>query len=279
MARTYVGFNVDTTEAAALTGFLQKLSIDIKSARHISPVLKYTHVIMSQAFTEYMATVAPAQQSRFHHVYEWGQVGDPTAKLWDDKLIGNGANRTATFTWRASKQTVPVRPDFKEVGVKQIHVFVWKAPVMEYGKNIVIEPKRGKFISYFTGPTDPESKYPGPGGEEPTITTNPIRVTDPGGAMVKGSFTAEYVAWWGGSGAQGVFESSIRRVLEEDLGKMPIESATKPFRRARAKKLSIASIADAEAAQRAGAAAAKKFLEARSRKYIEAARAREGLIG
>jgi hypothetical protein len=278
MARTYVGFNVDIAEASALTGFLQKLSLDIKSSRHIGPVLKYTHVIMSKAFTEYMATVAPAQQSRFHHVYEWGQVGDPTAKLWDDKLIGNGANRTATFQWRASKQTVPVRPDFKEVGVKQIHVFVWKAPVMEYGKNIVIEPKRGKFLAYFTGPTDPEGKYPGPNSDQRVITDSPIHVTDPGGNMVKGSFTREYVSWWGGSGAQAVFESSVRKVLEDDLGKMPIEMATKPFRRARTKSIGLASIADAEAAQRAGAAAAKKYLESRSRKYIEAARAREGLI-
>lgn len=270
MARNYIGFNVDIAEASALTGFLQQLSTEIKTARHIGPVLKYTHVIMSQAFTDYMAAVAPAQQSRFHHVYEWGQVGDPTAKLWDDKLIGNGANRTATFQWRASKQTVPVRPDFKEVGVKQIHVFVWKAPVMEYGKNIVIEPKRGKFLAYFTGPTSPAGKY------ERQVTQNPIHVTNPGGQMVKGSFTKEYVSWWGGTGAQGVFDSSIRKVLEDELGKMPIESATKPFRRARTKSFAISTPGNAAAAQRAGAAAAKKYMESRSRKYIEAARAREG---
>lgn len=272
MARNYVGFNVDTAESAALTGFLQELSMGIKTSRHIGPILKYTHVVMSQAFTDYMATVAPAQQSRFHHVYEWGQVGDPTAKLWDDKLIGGGATRTATFSWRASKQTVPVRPDFKEVGVKQIHVFVWKASVMEYGKNITIKPKRGKFLAYFTGPTNPSNKY------QRQVTQNPIHVTNPGGIMTKGSFTREYVSWWGGSGADGVFNSTIRRILEEDLGKMPIESATKPFRRARTKTVGIGVVADSAAAQRAGAAAAKKYLEARSRKYIEAARAREGFI-
>jgi len=272
MAKKYIGFNVDIAESAALTGFLQELSMGIKTSRHIGPVLKYTHVIMSQAFTDYMSVVGPAQPSRFHHVYEWGQIGDPTAKLWDDKLLGSGATRTATFSWRASKQTVPVRSDFKDVGVKQIHVFVWKAPVMEYGKNILIEPKRGKFLAYFTGPTNPSMKY------ERQITQNPIHVTDPGGPLVKGSFTKEYVSWWGGSGAQEVFNSSIRRVLEEDLGKMPIESATKPFRRARTKTFAINTIADAEAAQRAGALAAKKYLESRSRKYIEAARAREGII-
>lgn len=272
MARKYVGFNVDTAEASALSGFLKKLSTDIKTTRHIGPVLRYTHAVMSDAFTEYMSAVAPAQQSRFHHVYEWGQIGDPTARLWEDKLIGGGSDRTATFTWKASKQSVPVRQDFLDAGVKKIHVFVWKAPVMEYSKNISIEPKRGKFLAYFTGPTTPEGKY------EMQFSTKPIEVTNPGGEMVKGSFTREYVSWWGGAGASNTFDKIIRRVLEEDLGKMPIEETTRPFRRARNKRFSMSTLADSAAAERAGASAATKFLNARSRKYIEAARAREGIV-
>lgn len=273
MARTYVGFNTDISEAAALSGFLKQLSTKIGTARHIGPVLKYTHAVMSDEFTEYMSVVSAAQQSRFHHVYEWGQIGDPTAKLWEDKLIGGGNARTATFTWKASKQVVPVREDFREAGVKQIHVFVWKAPVMEYGKNITIRPKRGKFIAYFTGPTNPDTKYP------MKITKNPITVTDPGGEMTKGSFTREYVSWWSGTGAQGVFESTIRRVLEEDLGKMPIESVTKKFRRSSSKTFTMQTIVSADAAERAGRAAADRYLNSRSRNYIEAARARERIIG
>lgn len=271
--RNFIGFNVDTAESSALAGFLKALSLEIKTDRHIGPVLKYTHAVMSDAFTEYMSVVGPAQASRFHHVYEWGQVGDPTAKLWNDVLIGGGASRTATFQWKASKQVVPVRDDFREAGVRQIHVFVWKAPVMEYGKNITIAPKRGKFLAYFTGPTNPENKY------KMQFTSKPIQVVNPGGPLTKGSFTREYVSWWGGDGAQSVFESSIRRTLEEDLGKMPIEAATKPFRRAKNKTFTINAIGEAAAAEKAGAAAAKKYLNARSAKYIEAARARERLIG
>lgn len=272
MARTNVGFSVDTQEASALAGFLKTLSVQIKSDRHIGPVLKYTHSIMSQEFTDFMTTIAPTQHSRFHHVYEWGQVGDPTAKLWNDTLTGHGNNRVASFSWRASKQLVPVREDFKDAGVKQIHVFVWKAPVMEYGTNITIAPKRGNVLAYFTGPTSTEGKY------KMQFTQSPIEVVNPGGSLVKGSFTRTYVSWWGGSGAQGVFESKIRRVLEQDLGRMPIESATKPFRRARTKTFGMATIANAEAAEKAGAAAAMKYLQARSNNYIAAARARERII-
>lgn len=273
MARNYVGFNTDISEASALAGFLKQLSLKIGTDRHIGPVLKYTHEMMSDEFTEYMSVVSAAQPSRFHHVYEWGQVGDPTSKLWDDKLIGGGNNRVATFTWRASKQVVPVREDFREAGVKQIHVFVWKAPVMEYGKNITIRPKRGKFLAFFTGPTAPEMKY------QMKVTKNPINVTAPGGQMTKGSFTREYVSWWSGSGAQGVFESKVRRILEEDLGKMPIESVTKKFRRPSTKTFTLQTIASASAAEAAGKAAADRYLNSRSRNYIEAARARERIVG
>ncbi|QOI67434.1 hypothetical protein SEA_BEUFFERT_32 [Streptomyces phage Beuffert] len=270
--RKFLGFNVDTSEGAALSGFLKELSLKIGTPRHIGPVLKYTHALMSQEFTDYMAVVAAAQTSRFHHVYEWGQVGDPTAKLWDDKLIGGGNNRTATFTWRASKQLVLVSQEAQDVGVKQIHVFAWKAPVMEYGKNITIEPKRGEYLSLFTGPTKQGGKW------KLRVFKGPVTVTNPGGKMTKGSFTREYVSWWGGTGAQGVFESKVKKVLEEDLGRMPIESVTKQFRRANTKTFKMSTIGEAEAAEKAGRAAAQKYLNGRSNNYIQAARARERII-
>lgn len=269
MAKPFVGFNADTAEASVLAGFLNRLSVDIKTSRHIGPVLKYTHSVMAQEFDDFMSLIAASAPSRFHHVYEWGQTGDPGARLWSDVLSGGGNDRIATFTWKASKQTVPVRPDFKEAGVKQIHVFVWKAPVMEYGTDITIRPKRGPYLAYFTGPTTPEGKY------DMKVTKNPITVKNPGG-MTQGAFTKAYIDWWGGAGAQSVFESKIRRVLEQDLGKMPIEDATRKFRRAKNKTFSMRTLGPT--AEAAGAAAAKKYLESRSRNYIEAARARERLI-
>jgi len=272
MARPSVGFSVDTTEAAALAGFLKTISVQVNTERHIGPVLKYTHAVMSDEFTQFMSVRAPAQPERFHHVYEWGQIGDPTAKLWVDNLSGNGNNRLATFTWRASKQMVPVRSDFQEAGVKKIHVFVWKAPVMEYGQNLTIRPKRGSILAYFTGPTNPEGKY------KMQFTRKPIQVSNTGGKLTKGAFTREYISWWSGSEGEAVFNTQIRRVLEEDLGRMPIESVTSKFRRARSKTIGMATIAEADAAEAAGAAAATKYLMGRSAKYIEQAKARERII-
>lgn len=267
-----IGFNSDTREAAALAGFMAQLSLEMGTTRHIGPVLKYTHSLMVDEFINYMTVIAGAEPSRFHHVYEWGQVGDPSARLWQDVLVGGGNSRVATFTWRASKQTVPVRDDFKAAGVKQIHVFVWKAPVMEYSTGLTITPKRGNVLAYFTGPTNPDNKY------KMQFTKNPIRVKNPGGPMTRGAFTREYVKWWGGDAGSNVFNSKIKKVLEEDLGRMPIESATAPFRRIRSKNFTIQTPADYDSAMKAGAAAAKKYLAERDNKYIEAAKARERLV-
>lgn len=270
--RGWVGFNVDFAEAAALSGFLKTLSTEIKTARHIGPVLKYVHSIMSEEFTEYMSVLAAAQPSRFHHVYEWGEAGNPGAKLWEDTLVGGGNSRIATFRWRASKQMVPVRGDFEAGGVKKIHVFVWKAPVMEYNTPVRIEPKRGKFLAFFTGPTTPGNKY------KMQFTQNAINVQNPGGKMTTGAFTREYVSWWGGAGSDGTFESRIRRILEDDLGRMPIESVTKKFRRPTTKTFKLQTLGSASKAEAYGKAAARKYLGERTNKYIEAAKARERII-
>jgi len=272
MAKGFVGFNVDFAEASALSGFLKTLSTEIKTTRHIGPVLRYVHSVMSQEFTEYMSVLAASAPSRFHHVYEWGEAGNPGAKLWDDKLVGGGNNRIATFQWRASKQIVPVRDDFLTGGVKRIHVFVWKAPVMEYNQAITIAPKRGKFLAYFTGPTTPEGKY------KMQFTSKPITVTNPGGSQTTGAFTREYVSWWGGAGANAIFDSRLRETLASDLGKMPIEVATKKFRRATTKTFKLQTMGSSAEAEAYGAAAARKYLNGRSNKYIEAAKARERII-
>jgi hypothetical protein len=267
-----IGFNVDTTEAAALAGFLKTLSLEIKTSRHIGPVLKYTHAVMSDEFTDYMSLISNAQPSRYHHVYEWGQIGDPNAKLWDDVLTGGGNNRVATFRWRASKQLVPVREDFAAVGVKKIHVFVWKAPVMEYAKTVHIEPQRGSFLATFTGPTTPKGKY------KMSLIRGGIDVTNPGGKLVKGAFTAAYVNWWSGPQGSATFDSKIRQVLEQDLGKMPIEEVTKKFRKPRTKTIAMTTAGDSRVAEAVGSEAAKKYLAARSARYIEQAKARERII-
>lgn len=260
-----IKITADTSDANYMTGFLKGMSEQIRTDQHMGPVLKYVHAELAQAFDEYMTAIAGADPSRFHHVYEWNQIGNPRAKLWNNVLRGHGGNRTATWTWRASKTIVPVTQEAKDAGVQQIHVFVWKAPVMEYATNITIRPSRKTGLAYFTGPTSD------PGRWQLNFTKSPIDVQNPGGAQVKGAFTAAFIEWWsetGGAGAE--FSRRIRRVLEQDFKEMP--NSFKRGTRTRTKTFSIQGEA-------AGGRAAEAWLRARDNKYIEMAAQRARLMG
>lgn len=269
-------FYVDTNQASSLAGFLKEVSVKIGTPQYIGPVLQYVHSKMSDEFSVHMSAAAKAAPERFHHVYEWGGLGDTNSQLWQDVLRGNSNVRMATFIWKASTKTVPVRADFQELGVQQVHIFTWKAPVMEFDTNIRITPKRGSGLSYYTGPTNPVDKWP------VAFWEGPITVQFPGGREVKGAFTHEYVNWWAGSGAAEIFANKIRRLLEHDLADMPLGTALGPFRsgtRSRSKTAGFLAMADAEKAEEVGKMAARAWLAARSRSYISGAVARAAIIG
>lgn len=267
---------VDVTQGMATAGFLKEVSVKIGTPQYVGPVLKWVHQKMSEAFSEHMATLAPHNQAEFHHVYEWDQIGDPSAQLWRDVLVGGGATRMATWEWLASKTVVPVVHPEAIGKVKQIHIFTWKAPVMEYDTEITIAPKRGEWLAYFTGPPGDNTS------EELRFTKEPITVQNPGGPATKGAFTKEYVSWWGGEGSATEFRMRIQRLLEHDLAGMPLNSVSGAFRagtRSRNKPIGIVSIADATAAEEAGRRAARLWLEKRNKNYIAGAISREAISG
>lgn len=260
-----VKITADTSGADFLTGYLKGLSTEIRTDQHMGPVLKYVHAELAAAFDDYMTAISTAMPSQFHHVYEWNQIGNPGAKLWKNVLRGHGGSRTATWTWRASKTIVPVTQEAQDVGVEQIHVFVWKAPVMEYATDITINPTRKTGLAFFTGPTSD------PGRWELNFTKSPITVQNPGGAQVKGAFTTAYLEWWsetGGAGAE--FSNRIRRVLEQDFSQMP--DSFKRGTKVRTKTFTLTG-------ESAGHKAAQAWLRARDNKYIEMAAGRARMMG
>lgn len=262
---TGVKITADTSGANFLTGYLKGLSEEISTDQHMGPVLKYVHAELARAFDDYMTAVSTSDPSRFHHVYEWNQIGNPQAKLWKNVLRGQGGNRTATWTWRASKTIVPVTQEAKDKGVQAIHVFVWKAPVMEYATNITISPTRKTGLAYFTGPVSE------PGRWKLNFTKSPLDVQNPGGAQVKGAFTAAFLEWWSESGGAGAeFASTIRRVLEQDFSNMP--NSFKQGTRTRTKTFSLVG-------EEAGHKAAQAWVRARDNKYIEMAASRSRMMG
>lgn len=280
MARTSVGFNVDTRSAQAVLGFIEGIAYTINTNQHISAVLNYSHSKMAEAFDLYMDMRATADPSSFHHVYEWGMVGEPQGRLWRNTLKGHGRTKDASWEWRASKKTVPVRSDAVATNAagqpyghgrpQQIHVFVWKAPALEYQKSFTIAPKRGKYIVYFTGPWSSNGEW----YQHVNFATGPITVQNPGGEHVNMSFTKAFVEWWGHGGAETEFNTGLKQKLEHDLGLMrgPMTLVNRKFKD---KTFNIRTITDAAAAHKVGAEAADKFIKALGTDYIRAAINRE----
>jgi hypothetical protein len=125
-------------------------------------------------FYEYLDGLARVHPGMLHHVYEWGQVGNPTARLFElqAKISGNDAIVTAEFL---QSDTVP--PSGNEE-------FYNKAIVMEEGIPVVINE------------VDAQALFFEVDGEE-FFRTGPIVIANPGGSETRGSFVKAFNEFYG----------------------------------------------------------------------------------
>jgi len=118
-----------------------------------------------EALSMYVDVEARSNPKALHHVYEWNQVGSPTARLFDLNYTVSNLGLSINSTFRQSRtmsenMTVP---------------FYNKAKIMENGIPVTIAPSRAKAL-----------RFNGPNGE--VFTKRPIKIDSPGGDDVHGSF-------------------------------------------------------------------------------------------
>lgn len=263
MAKKLIAVESDMSEAYVATGFIQGVAGAITTDKHINAVMDVLFTEMNMEFLEYMDAYAASAPDRFHHVYEWDMVGVPSGRLFKPVMRGRGRNRYISWRWRASKKLVPVEPDAEAAGVKKIHVFVWKAPFMEYNTDgVTIEPKRHDFISAFTRDANHGFK----------LVKGPVHVANPGGPEVRGAFTTAFAEWWGRGSAH---ESFVRRsqIVQERLKTMPIATT------ARKSKGFSFNVGSANKLLADGQAAGRKFIEEQTKNYIGQAAQRLAFMG
>ncbi len=250
--KAFLSVSVDTIEVSALTGYITALSAQMKTDANMVPVLNYAHSAMSDKFDAYMSLIAPTAPGQFHHVYEWGHIGIPKFQLWKNVLRGRGSNKYASFEFRASVLPVPV-PEGSKKPFRSVHRFIYKAMIMEYNIAVTIVPKRAKMLA-----------FPNKMGDI-IFTKGPITVENPGGMGTTGAFTAAWSNWWGGAGANEVFNSEISRVLGNDMSESAMTKFMRRFKKSRYRTAQI-SIADSRAAFNVGVRNANDFLAERARK-------------
>ena len=122
--------------------------------------------IITQAFYQYVDSVARLEPDRLHHVYEWGQAGMDSARLF----------RIESFTGRQSIRFVTEFQQSTSVSPTGNEPFVDKASIMEEGISITITPNDGGVLA-----------FEGDDGDM-VFTPNEVVIDDPGGPGVKGQF-------------------------------------------------------------------------------------------
>jgi hypothetical protein len=251
--KAFLAINADTMEVSGLGGFIDGLSAKIGSDVNVGPVLTYAHSAMSERFDAYMSVIAPSAPKQFHHVYDWGRIGVPQAQLWRNVLRGRGAERYASFEFRASVLPVPF-PEGDKKPFKRKHRFIYKAMIMEYNMGVTIKPKRAKMLAF---PVD----------DKIIFTKGPVFVKSPGGPSTTGAFTAAWTSWWTGAGANQVFNSEIKKNLQNDLSARSMSKFLKKLKFGSRKSVKISVAGNKEAFER-GMTLANEFLQERNRKNL-----------
>jgi hypothetical protein len=121
------------------------------------------------AFYDYLDGLARMHPGILHHVYEWGEVGDPFGRLFElsKSISGNGVTISADFLQSTS------------VSQKSNEPFYDKAMVMELGETIIVSEVNAQALFFEVE------------GQE-IFVKGPITIENPGGEGVRGSFVEAF---------------------------------------------------------------------------------------
>lgn len=246
----------------------------LKSERHVSSLIKAAHEVTAGEYVANMSGEALREPGKYNHMYEWGQVADPNGKLWRHVLRGNGANRAAFFEFKASKKTVPVDPLLQQVKVKKIHVFVWKAMVLENALPVKISPKLAKYLVFVSKSTKRGAKSSGRGFVKNGIVyfKGTISIARAGNERINGAFTSEWIRWWSSGQPEIAIRETLTKPAIEAMKKTMAEKISSFARlKEKEKSFTITALVPDRAME-------QKFQETLNRNYIAAAANRRMLM-
>lgn len=129
---------------------------------------------IKESFREYVDSMARVSPQALHHMYEWGEVGNPSARLFeincevrDDGISAQGEFRQSSSVKAGS-------------GVP----FYNKAEIMEKGMPVTIRPIKSDVLSFKDGLQD-------------VFVKGEVVVQNPGGIQTTGSFSSTFDSFFG----------------------------------------------------------------------------------
>lgn len=168
-------------------------------------IAKAVFTISGKAFIRNTNVIAGVSKLKFHHVYEWGQTGNDSKRLFQiTRSSVKGGKLTISSSFKDSRSTVPSINSYGKYG--KSYVFKKKASVMEAGRPVIITPKTGKMLV-----------FPNKNGK--LIFTKKSVVRNPGGNAVKGSFEKQMRTWFANPQniKSAIYSSGMMKTLEKEM--------------------------------------------------------------
>jgi hypothetical protein len=167
--------------------------------------------ISTRRFVRALNIAAKMEPKKFHHIYEWGQVGNNVKRLYKlTKDLSSGSYLKIGASFLQSKTTVPIPAKLLEAGktgkvVSSRSIFKDKAEVMESGRGISYQARRT--LAFLNS-----------SGNIAFIPANKIvDILNPGGTQVKGSFEKFFHDWYAVNTAVVIQSSGIMTSLQEAI--------------------------------------------------------------
>jgi hypothetical protein len=233
--------------------------------------------------------MAATNKENFMHVYDWGddnspysRVGRFDSRLFRVKITGSGGSRTVAWDWLPSHREVPINPadypaDFDTSRLNHQHVFIWKAPVMEYGESVHVQRRQSNllvipFPNSYNGLGS--GSVHSDGQNSVLMTRQPYNFSPGQKAGVVGNFTQWFVSWWAGGRASTILSETFEPARDNAF-KRAFSAATShlPTYTARGKVMSATVSAEAAAAGHNQARGLAKEVE---QEYLRIARSNTG---
>lgn len=143
------------------------------------------------ALKDFIDSMARVDHQMLHHVYEWNQTGNPSARLFDINysVISGGLSINSTLSQSKVAASGASRP------------FYNKAYIMENGVPITITPRKKALRFEVNG--------------EAVFTKKPVTITNPGGQEVQGGFEQTMTTFFNSYFSQAFLErSGINKYLQ-----------------------------------------------------------------
>lgn len=205
-----ISLEVDVKQInAEMDSFINNIK-QITNPSVVEEISKAIFTVTGEDFVAATDRYARANPKKMHHVYEWGKIGNSSARLFviERASVLNG-NLIINANFLPSKMPVPVNPELLTPGptgktVTSKSIFADKAKVMEQGQSVSFTAKK---ILSFIGDSGIVFIQPG----------KQINIMHPGGVGVKGAFAQFMSEWYMSDGYASIENSGLYEKLSNDI--------------------------------------------------------------